>query len=344
MPKVGELLLGAGFVLPEAIQTALVRQRLENRRLGELIVELGMLDEADLDAVLAIQSELRAGRADDLASVVGNRLGAILLASNYVTKAQLDWALGRLEDSDEHLGEILVSRGVLSSAQLSGALVFQAQVQARRSDRFKLGQMLVASGDISEASLLEAVERQKSTGQKLGEVLLELGAISKPALGAGLSRQRRCIAAAMAAFSFMAGSSLPLNAAAATTRMQVSARILTHISFRSMKTPDQVSITAANVAQGYVDLDAPIEMEVRTNSPGAILVGISLNSPEFTGATVTGPSGSSRITPGAPSIVMPSHGQGMRTETLSLRMRIELASNATPGTVLMPVSLLVSPV
>jgi hypothetical protein len=344
LPRVGELLLGAGFVVPEAIQTALARQRLENRKLGELIVELGMLDEADLEAVLAIQSDLRAGRADDLAAVVGSRLGAILLASKCVTKAQLDRALDHLDDSEEHLGQILVREGVLSSAQLSGALVFQAQVHARRSDRFMLGRMLVESGDISESSLREAIERQKLTGQKLGEVLIDLGAISKPRLGAGLTRQRRLIAAAMAAISLIAGAGMSEEVAAATTAMRVSARILTHVSFRSMKVPDQVAITPADISRGFVDLDTPIEMEVRTNSASDILVGISLNSPAFTGATVSGPTGTSRVIPGTPSIVIASHGQGMHTESLSLRMRLELGGDATPGTILMPVSLLVSPV
>jgi hypothetical protein len=85
-------------------------------------------------------------------------------------------------------------------------------------------------------------------------------------------------------------------------------------------------------------------MVVQTNSSGGILLGISLNSPAFTGALVSGPSGTTRVTPGAPTIVIASQGQGMRTETLCLRMRIELASNAAPGLIVMPVSLLVSPV
>jgi hypothetical protein len=331
-------------VVPEAIQTALVRQRRENRKLGELIVDLGMLDEADLEAVLAIQSDLRAGRADDLAAVVGSRLGAILLTSKCVTKAQLDRALGYLEDSEEHLGEVLVRHGVLSPAQLSGALVFQAQVHARRSDRFLLGRMLVESGDISELVLQKAIAQQKINGKRLGETLLELGAISKPGLGAGLTRQRRLIAAAMSAISLIAGAGMSEQVAAATTGMRVSARILTHVSFPSMKIPDQVSISPADVSRGFVDLATPIEMEVRTNSASDILVGISLNSPAFTGATVSGPSGTTRVSPGTPSIVIASHGQGMHTESLSLRVRIELARDTAPGVVVMPVSVLVSPV
>jgi hypothetical protein len=83
-------------------------------------------------------------------------------------------------------------------------------------------------------------------------------------------------------------------------------------------------------------------MEVKTNSPSGILLGISLNSPAFTGALVSGPSGTSRITPGMPTLVIAASGQGMRTESVSLRMRIELAGNAEPGVIVMPVSLLLS--
>lgn len=343
-PRLGDLLRGAGFASAPAIECGLARQKLENRKLGELIVELGMLDRADLDAVLAIQNDLRTGHAEDLAAVVGSRLGAILLASNCVSKMQLDRALEKLEDSDEHLGELLLREGALSEAQLNGALVFQAQMHARRSDRFKLGRMLVESGAISVQALLQAIERQKLSGKRLGETLLEMGAVSKTALGAGLSRQRRLIAAAMAAIAIVVGGGLPEDAAAATTRLQVSARVLSHISFRSMKTPDQLAISAADIARGYVDLEAPVEMEVQTNTTGGIMLGVSLNSPAFTGAVVNGPSGTTHITPGAPGMFIAGNGQGMRTEMVSLRMRIELARDATPGVILMPVSLLVSPV
>ena len=343
VPRVGELLMGAGFVSAEALQSGLARQRLQNRKLGELIVELGMLDEADLDAVLAIQNDLRAGRAEEVAALVNSRLGAILVASNCVSHAQLERALMELESSEDQLGEILVRHGVLSSAQLSGALVFQKQLNARRPERFKLGRLLVESGDISEETLRGAVERQQVTGKMLGETLVESGAISKPVLGAGLARQRRLIAAAMAAISFVMAAGMPAEAEAATTKLQVSARVLTHVSFRSVKTPAQVSITAADVAQGYVDLEQPIEMEVRTNSSAGILIGITLNSPAFEGAVVSGPAGTMRITSGAPTLVLAKHGQGMRTESLSLRLRIELAHDAAPGVFAMPVSLFLTP-
>jgi hypothetical protein len=41
-------------------------------------------------------------------------------------------------------------------------------------------------------------------------------------------------------------------------------------------------------------------------------------------------------------LVVASLGQGMRTETLSMHVRIELAANAEPGTVMMPISLFLS--
>jgi hypothetical protein len=186
-----------------------------------------------------------------------------------------------------------------------------------------------------------AGEAQRA-GRKLGETLVEAGVVSKATLAAGLSRQRRFIAAAMAAISLFASAGTSGEAMAATTRMQVTARILTHLSMRSMIVPDQLGITAADVARGYVDLDAPIQMELRTNTASGVLLGISLNSPAFTGAVVSGPSGTTHITPGAPTLVVASLGQGMRTETLSMHVRIELAANAEPGTVMMPISLFLS--
>jgi hypothetical protein len=188
-----------------------------------------------------------------------------------------------------------------------------------------------------------AIVRQKVTGHRLGETLVESGAISKPALAASLSRQRRLIAAAMAANSFVMAAGMPAGVEAATTKLQVSARILTHVSFRSVKTPTQIAITAVHVAQGYVDLEQPIEMEVRTNSSAGILMGITLNSPAFEGAVISGPTGTVRIESGAPTLILARQGRGMRTESLSMHLRIELARDAAPGVFAMPVTLFLAP-
>lgn len=342
-PEAGQLLLGSDFVAGGAVHTDLARQMLENRKLGELIMELGMLDEIDLHAVMSIQNELKEGGGEDLAAAVGSRLGAILIASNCLSKSQLDYAVAQLDDSEEQLGDILIRQGVLTPSQLSGALNFQKRLHAHRSDRYRLGQMMVASGHISEDTLAEAVERQKVTGGRLGETLLESGAITNSALRNALAQQRRFISAATAALSFLMAAGMPNQAAGATTKLQVSARILTHVAVRSMKIPTQVSITPADVAQGYVDIESPIEMEVVTNSAGGVLVGISLNASAFTGAIASGQFGTMRLTPGTPELVVGNRGQGMRTESLSMRLRIELARNAEPGVIAMPVSLFLSP-
>jgi hypothetical protein len=73
-----------------------------------------------------------------------------------------------------------------------------------------------------------------------------------------------------------------------------------------------------------------------------------LNSPAFVGAEVGGlrvggGTGTLHISSGAPTLVVARQGQGMRSEVLSLQLRIQLAPDAAPGLVLMPVSLFLSP-
>jgi type IV pilus assembly protein PilB len=55
--------------------------------------------------------------------------------------------------------------------------------------RLRLGDMLVAAGMVSQAQVLEALARQKETGQRLGETLVALGYVSEAQMTQVVSNQ-----------------------------------------------------------------------------------------------------------------------------------------------------------
>mgnify|MGYP001573976820 CR=1 FL=1 len=199
--SLGQLLIAAGLLGRPALDAALERQRWRNRRLGDLLVEMGVLDAPDLNAVLALQDDLRGGRAGELAGLIGGRLGAILLRAADITRSQLDRAIEEHERSGTLLGEVLVAQGAISGEQLEDALRSQQLKPGFRPDRYKLGQMLVEEGVLTQAQLYAALSKQAASTERLGEILIEAGVLAPSRLLAALSRQRHLMSAAVAGFT-----------------------------------------------------------------------------------------------------------------------------------------------
>lgn len=200
VPRLGELLVRAGLVATARIDEALARQIGTNRRVGELLVEMGLLQGIELAATLSIQDDLREGRVET-AQMVAARLGTILLNAAAVSAAQLERALAEQARSGGLLGEILVRQGVITPEQRQGALRIQGGLAGRLHGRFLLGRLLVDADVISELALEQAILSQRITGKRLGETLVEAGKISDATLAEFLERQRRLRAALLAGAS-----------------------------------------------------------------------------------------------------------------------------------------------
>jgi hypothetical protein len=193
--RLGELLTRAGLLPRERLDAALGRQVKHNGKLGALLVELGLLEEAELYAVLALQTVLHQTEAEDVILFLRARLGDILIGAAAVTEEQLLRALLQQERSGEPLGEILVRQGAISLAVREGALGFQRTLSSPLRDRFRLGRMLLEAGIVDAVTLEAAIRRQRGARVKLGDALLEMGVITQEVLEAFLKRQRRLLAA-----------------------------------------------------------------------------------------------------------------------------------------------------
>ena len=186
------------------LDAALARQATHNGKLGALLVELGLIDEAELYAVLALQSGLHQAQAEDVILFLRARFGDILVGAAALNEEQLLRALLQQETSGEPLGEILVRQGAISLAVREGALGFQRTLSSPFRERFRLGRMLLEAGIVDPVTLEAAIRRQRGARVKLGDALLEMNVITQEVLEAFLKRQRRLLAALAAGMAVAA--------------------------------------------------------------------------------------------------------------------------------------------
>ena len=125
--RLGELLTRAGLIDPARLEEALRRQAQSGARLGEVLVDMGLIERDELPALLALQSGLRQGEPE-----VGGalRLGQLLVDAGAVDPASLEAALGRSRRTGRRIGETLVEAGAISSALLQRFLERQRRLAA----------------------------------------------------------------------------------------------------------------------------------------------------------------------------------------------------------------------
>lgn len=101
-------------------------------RLGEQLVRMGVIDAAELRAMLSIQSELRATHDRAVLEALSERfrLGRLLVESGVIDEATLTRALAQSQRSGRRLGEALVEAGTISGEVLQRFLERQRRLMA----------------------------------------------------------------------------------------------------------------------------------------------------------------------------------------------------------------------
>jgi hypothetical protein len=134
-----------------------------------------------------------------LPEAVSNRLiGALFVERGLVSQSQLVVALELQQETGQQLGQILVERFGVERAELAkvvaehwarmGEAKEEAGTRASESWR-QLGEILVTRGFVTREQLVQALERQRLTGERLGEALVGQGVISKFELAGSLAEQ-----------------------------------------------------------------------------------------------------------------------------------------------------------
>jgi hypothetical protein len=106
--KLGELLVESGLLTEVQLMEALEVQKRDRRLLGEIIIDRGYATRERLEALLAHQ--------------YGSTLGEILIDKGYLTFEQLKEALAEQGSYMKSLGEILIDKGLVTEMDLMDGL------------------------------------------------------------------------------------------------------------------------------------------------------------------------------------------------------------------------------
>lgn len=120
--RAAERLLRAQRITRQQREFSLVEQKKTGEKLGDLLVRLGWLSIAELDAAFALQH--RQDEADH-----PFLLGNILIALGVISQAQLDDAILRQRLSRKRLGELLVEAGHAQPGEVRRGLSLQRKLQ-----------------------------------------------------------------------------------------------------------------------------------------------------------------------------------------------------------------------
>lgn len=143
-----ELLIRARRITPEQLELAMSEQIKVSKNLGETLVHIGLITESELDAVLAFQ---KCQGCESSSSRL--RLGEILVATNHISREQLEKALIEQKISKKKIGEVLVEAGYIEPHHISFALGLQQKLVTAA---------LIATLSLASAQNIEAAHSANS--------------------------------------------------------------------------------------------------------------------------------------------------------------------------------------
>lgn len=346
----GRILIDGNFVSHESLKTALEVQRETNTQLGQILVSMGVLHPADLKVILAIQKNLTSVR-DAVGVAAGFRelLGQLLLKAKRINQDQVDAALDEQRSSGEKLGEILVRQGLLHINELDVSLQFQ-HVQDKRTgtNHLRLGEIMVATEQITRGQLDDVLTKQKISKGKIGDLLVESGYLKSRQLGHGLKLQQKLVSAALITVLSMVG--LPEDRARAESysgrasrlKVGVSATVLERTTIKTLNQMDALVITSSDIAKGYVEIPAASRVQIKSNNPRGYFLAFEVaggSNDLFTSINVVVGGREFQLSSNRGWI---PQSYSRDSVTLDLKCRFSLSENAQPGTYAWPLQVSVT--
>lgn len=112
---------------------------------------------------------------------------------------------------------------------------------------------------------------------------------------------------------------LPVDAAADTQNLIVTARVREHIRLRVLGHPGHFEVTVADILRRYVEIPEPLRIEVVSNLTRGVSMQFVAQDP-----------GIRSVRARSPVSLAPSR-RGMQTEVLDVFLRLDLDDTARPG-------------
>lgn len=142
-------------------------------------------------------------------------------------------------------------------------------------------------------------------------------------------RRGRVWLAASVMCAAAAGECAPAHQAAEAA-LSVRAVVQRHASVR-LAQPASMTLSAADVARGWVEVVAPVDVLVQSNAPEGYTLAFARHGTQVRQVRVLGLQGELMVGAEGALTARPATGPGMWRETLRLRLRFDLAPDARPG-------------
>jgi len=192
---------------------------------------------------------------------------------------------------------------------------------------FNLGNILIASGQITREQLNITLEQQKHSSQKIGELLVQSGYVQQNHIDQGLRLQQILVSAALGTAIALSG---PVNAeaggSAATFNATASVKKIARITVLHQQ--PQMIITSENIAQGYLEVPVASRLEIRNSSLSGYMISFEVQEGPFQHVLVNGLGAELQINVGNGWLLKP---HSRRPEVLELTYRFILSADAKPG-------------
>ena len=343
----GQILVDGEFVSPDVLEAALGRQKDTNEQLGKILLGMSAINPVDLKAALSVQRDL-ASPEDSVKAAAGVRelLAELFIKAKRITAQQVEDALNEQRETGEKIGGILVRRGLVSENELNIALAFQKEqgCEAPAANLCRLGEILVATEQITRGQLDAVLANQKISKKKVGELLIEAGYVEPHQVAYGLKLQQRLVTAALIAALSMAnawgvGEALASGpfGPALTAKIALTATVLEHTSMSILDQLGELVVTNTDIARGYVEVPAASRIQVKSNNPAGYLLAFEvMNGPIalFNSVNVSVNGREVLLSPGGGWVPQPFIRGGV---TLDLSYRFALSKDAQPGTYNWPI-------
>jgi hypothetical protein len=207
-------------------------------------------------------------------------------------------------------------------------------------NKFALGNILVAGGQITRAQLERALRSQLASGRRLGEELVDAGLTSKRQVEKGLLLQKKFIAYALV----LATGLLPLGpimpgaqAAQRGAAMPVSAMVVANARLYTSYQAKNIEISAADVARGEVEVPAALRFSVATTKGSGYLMLFHSVGNLFDSVQIDGLSNAVQLGSDGGAIVQ--RGPQVQNQTHELSFRFSLHPDTAPGSYPWPLML-----
>lgn len=138
------------------------------------------------------------------------------------------------------------------------------------------------------------------------------------------------------------GQCAPAHADASQAALTVRAKVARHASIR-MAPPPTLTISEADVARGYVEVAAPVDVHVQSNGQDGYLLAFECRCEDVRLAHVQGLQSELTVGSAGASSARPAAGPGLWRERLQLRFRFDLAPDARPGELAWPLNISMMP-